>query len=219
MNPLQFPVLLVGEVVSFCVDMVLMAIYAFLTAFALCAVFLGLTTLGPIFATLYPLFARKESKVAGWRFPFESLKASRRRAKAKAHATRPPTLSHRWTVYTWKVLHVKRFDGISPFVLFLSVFVPAVLLCFLLHHRRQVTKVREAETLKRLSVSSPPPASSNLFISLRQNKSYSPLRRSASNMRSRSVLSSQPQRFADSSGTAGRLHPLLPQMRPLHARI
>ncbi|KAJ6591221.1 hypothetical protein DFH09DRAFT_1420242 [Mycena vulgaris] len=145
-NPLKACKVLLAALISFYFDILSMAVYAILMAFALCTAFLALTTLHPIFSPLYPIF-RVGPAVSHWRFPFEFFNIFR----AEPPQPQPQRLSSRWITHTWDVLHVIRPRGTAPAVLFLSFSVPALLLCLLRHQRRQDLKIRKAEILKYLS--------------------------------------------------------------------
>ncbi|KAJ7093895.1 hypothetical protein B0H15DRAFT_831142 [Mycena belliarum] len=147
MNPLRASQHFLSLVATFCLDIFDLSVYAFLTAVALCALFFALTTLGPIYSTLYPLFLRERTRVTHWRFPFEFLKSSTR-SRVKPQV--PRSISRRWVIYTWRVLHTVRIGGISPVVLFLWASIPAVLVSFIFHQRRQALKARKAEACKHL---------------------------------------------------------------------
>ncbi|KAJ7120985.1 hypothetical protein C8R44DRAFT_736682 [Mycena epipterygia] len=61
-----------------------------------------------------------------------------------------PKFSSRWISHTSHVFHAIRLGGISPVFLFLSILVPALLCCALVHQDRQSLEAREAEALKYL---------------------------------------------------------------------
>jgi hypothetical protein len=134
-------------VLIFCTDLIIMTLYAILTSFALVAVFLGLTVWSCLLVGQQKAIASPHPG-----FPSNLFKL---RSRSISAPVPPQTLSTRWINHTWSVMHATRFGGISPVVFFLSFFVPALLMCALIHQQNQYEKARESEIHKRLPVNLP----------------------------------------------------------------
>lgn len=125
-NLLQLSKTILAGVLSFCTDVLAMTFYAIISAFALAALFLGLTAWSSL------LF-------------YQDSATSNDQTLAQA-------LSRRWINHTWDVLHVTRPTGTSPLAFFLAIAIPALLWCSLVHQDRRSLIAREIEIAKQLCV-------------------------------------------------------------------
>ncbi|KAF7342081.1 RING-type domain-containing protein [Mycena venus] len=146
--PIIFPQVLqvcqtiLKALLNFCIDFIIMTIYAILTSFVLAIVFLGLTVwscllFGGQRETAVTRPGIVSNLLSFWSKPIPVAPAP------------PQTFSTRWIKHAWSALHTTRFLGTSPALFFLSVFVPALLACALVHQSARHEKARVAENNKR----------------------------------------------------------------------
>ncbi|KAJ7173119.1 hypothetical protein C8R43DRAFT_681706 [Mycena crocata] len=139
-NPLQLLKTIIAAVIFFCFDVVVMTFYAILAALTLVAIFLGLTACSSIFFYRNPEPAQRRFEFIARFFKITK----------QPQPDPPQTFSGRWILHTWDVLRIRRFFGVPPLTLFVTIAIPPILFWSLLRQRRRALQAKLDETRKCL---------------------------------------------------------------------